>query len=35
VIFDTDAREATWSSLAGSERARLDAQRPERVPFAP
>jgi hypothetical protein len=24
VTFDTDALEATWFSLAGSERARLD-----------
>jgi Icc-related predicted phosphoesterase len=33
VTFDTEAREAVWSSLAGSERARLDADRPTREPI--
>jgi Icc-related predicted phosphoesterase len=30
VVFDTDAAEATWRSLAGSERARLDGDTPRR-----
>ena len=30
VTFDTDAREATWSSLAGDERARLDGTEAKR-----
>jgi Icc-related predicted phosphoesterase len=33
VVFDTDAAEATWRSLAGSERARLDRDTPEREPL--
>lgn len=33
VTFDTEAREATWSSLAGNERARLDVDRPTREPI--
>ena len=35
VTFDTEAREATWSSLAGSERARLDLEVPKREPLVP
>ncbi len=33
VVFDTEAREATWFSLAGNERARLDAEEPTREPL--
>jgi len=33
VVFDIDAGEATWSSLAGSERTRLDGDTPERQPL--
>jgi hypothetical protein len=33
VVFDTDACEAKWFSLAGSERARLDVTEPKREPL--
>jgi Icc-related predicted phosphoesterase len=33
VVFDTDACEANWFSLAGSERARLDVTEPKREPL--
>jgi Icc-related predicted phosphoesterase len=33
VVFDTDTAEATWRSLAGSERTRLDRDTPEREPL--
>jgi Icc-related predicted phosphoesterase len=33
VIIDTDAAEATWSSLAGNERTRLDGDAPQREPL--
>jgi Icc-related predicted phosphoesterase len=33
VTLDTDAAEATWTSLAGAERARLDGDLPARLPL--
>lgn len=33
VVIDTGAAEATWNSLAGSERTRLDGASPEREPI--
>jgi hypothetical protein len=33
VVFDTDAAEATWASLAGRERARLDGTVAAREPL--
>ena len=35
VTFDTETREATWSSLAANERARLDVEEPKRELLAP